>query len=214
MRRQKITWLVVLWVGAWLLAACGSSTAPPTASHPLPTQVGGAISTKPGNADSPIALTYNPTDGSLLRADSTGLFRWRSGGQWAKVALPQTTSLSGVVVNPDKPDTLYVSGVGLGVIRSDDGGKNWQAVNTGLQSRNVTALALHSFQRETLFAWLKDDGIYRTEDGGAHWVQLPDRGPQDKDVRALIHSTLPGSMNTGWLYASTPTGGYLSMDCF
>lgn len=214
MVRQKAKIFMLLVVGVWLLAACGSSTAPPAASNSLPTQVGAAIATKPGNADSPVALTYNPKDSSLLRADSTGLFRWRSGGQWEKVALPQTTSLSGVVVNPDKPDTIYVSGVGLGVVRSDDGGKNWQAVNTGLQSRNVTALALHSFQRETLFAWLKDDGIYRTEDGGARWTRLPDQGPKDKDVRGLIHSTLPGSMNTGWLYASTPTGGYLSMDCF
>lgn len=214
MVRQKAKVWILLVVGAWLLAACGSSTAPPTASKPLPTQVGASTSTNASNTDSPVALTYNPKDGSLLRANSTGLFRWRSGEQWERVALLQTTSLSSVVVNPDKPDTVYVSGVGLGVVRSDDGGKNWQAVNTGLQSLDVTALALHSFQRETLFAWLKDDGIYRTENGGARWVRLPDQGPKDKDVRGLIHSTLPGSMNTGWLYASTPTGGYLSMDCF
>jgi hypothetical protein len=74
-------------------------------------------------------------------------------------------------------------------MRSDDGGANWQEINSGLPSRDVTALALHSFQRETLFAWLKDEGIYRTEDGG-------------------------GSMNTGWLYAATPSGAYLSIDCF
>ena len=215
MRRQKITWLIVLWVGAWLVAACGSSTRPAVADNPAASIVAGpTISGAASQTDSPIALAYNPKDGSLLRADSKGLFRWRASGSWESVALPQSAQVSGIGVNPDQPDTLYVSGLGLGVVRSDDGGANWKAVNTGLQNLDVTALALHSFRRDTLFAWLKGDGMYRTEDGGANWMRLPDQGPKDKDVRSLIHSTLPGSMNTGWLYAATPTGAYLSMDCF
>ena len=40
-----------------------------------------------------------------------------------------------------------------------------------------------------------------------------DEGPPSK-VTALAHSTYEGSMNTGWLYAGTPDGPYLSMDCF
>lgn len=122
--------------------------------------------------------------------------------------------MSGVVVNPEQPQIVYASAPGLGVLRSDDEGTTWQAVNTNLPSLDVTALALHSFKREILYAWLRDEGIYRTEDGGATWVQLPDQGPSDKAVQGLVHSTLPGSMNTGWLYAATPTGAYLSMDCF
>jgi photosystem II stability/assembly factor-like uncharacterized protein len=210
MRRQKTTWLMILWISAWLVAACGSGTQPtPAANKASP-----ALAANTSHADPPVALAYNPTDGSLLRGDGQGLFRWQAKGSWQPVALPQSVPVSGVVINPDHPATFYASGPGLGVVRSDDGGATWQAVNTGLPSLVVTGLALHSFQRDTLYAWLKGDGIYRTEDGGAHWVQLPDQGPPDKDVRGLVHSTLKGSMNTGWLYASTPTGGYLSMDCF
>jgi hypothetical protein len=40
-----------------------------------------------------------------------------------------------------------------------------------------------------------------------------DNGPPVPFV-ALAHSTLKGSMNTGWLYAATFRGPYLSMDCF
>ncbi|MCE7981813.1 MAG: hypothetical protein DYG89_11510 [Caldilinea sp. CFX5] len=216
MLRQKAKGLFVLLLGAWLLAACATgapSTAVDNTAPPPAAQAEAPPTTGERDGNGPVALAYQPADGSLLRADSYGLARWR-GGQWESVALPETAPVSGVVVNPEQPETIYVSGLGVGVLRSNDEGATWQAVNTGLPSLKVTALALHSFKREILYAWLKEDGVYRTEDGGATWVQLPDQGPQDKDVRGLVHSTLPGSMNTGWLYASTPSGAYLSMDCF
>lgn len=205
--QQRIKQWIICLVGAWLLAACAPNSGSPARAG----EVSDAAS--PRQAAEIIALAYQPADGSLLRADHNGLTRWRD-GQWESVALPEAAPLTGVVVNPEEAQTLYVSGIGSGVFRSDNGGTSWQAVNTGLPSLEVTALALHSFKRAILYAWLKGDGIYRTEDGGATWTQLPDQGPGDKDVRGLVHSTLPGSMNTGWLYAATPSGAYLSMDCF
>ncbi|HLF74442.1 MAG TPA: hypothetical protein VI524_08860 [Anaerolineales bacterium] len=184
-----------------------------------------ALAACAGKADSPVAstlsvtsdsigLAYDPEGGGLLRADNQGLSRWRAGGGWETMALPEASGLSGVVVNPDRPGTVYVSGAGVGVLRSEDAGERWKEVNAGLPDLEVTALALHSFRRETLYAWVRGEGIYRTEDGGVTWVRVPDQGPPDSEVRGMTHSTLPGSMNTGWLYASTPTGAYLSMDCF
>jgi hypothetical protein len=76
----------------------------------------------------------------------------------------------------------------------------------------VTALAVHSFRPETVFVYIPGHGVYRTEDAGGRWQKMDD-GPPAR-VIALVHSTLAGSMNTGWLYASTPKGLYLSMDCF
>lgn len=199
--RQLLTLVIITVIGLAMSACTGVATTSPPTNSAL------------GVSES-VALAYDPTDGSLLKASQDGLSRWNVDSGWENISVPQTSGLSGVVVNPDQPTTLYVSGRGLGVIRSDDGGSNWQAVNTGLPSPDVTALALHSFRRQTLYAWVGGDGVYRTEDGGASWERMPDQGPPDKDVRGLVHSTLPGSMNTGWLYASTPTGAYLSMDCF
>lgn len=184
-----------------------------------------ALAACAGRSDSPLAstlsvtsdsigLAYDPETGGLLKADDQGLSRWRADSDWEKVDVPEASVLSGVVINPDKPGTVYISGQGLGVLRSDDAGKSWEKINTSLPNLDVTALALHSFRRDTLFAWVSGDGIYRTEDGGDTWVRVPDQGPPDSNVRGLTHSTLPGSMNTGWLYAATPTGAYLSMDCF
>jgi photosystem II stability/assembly factor-like uncharacterized protein len=165
-------------------------------------------------AEAWVVLTFDPADGTLLKIDGDKLFRLNDDSDWENIILPQTKNLTGVVINPEQPATIYLSGVGFGVIRSDDGGINWQTVNSGLPNLDVTALAMHSFRHDTVYAWLEGQGIYRTEDGGKEWVRVPDQGPPDQDVRALAHSTLPGSMNTGWLYASTPTGAYLSMDCF
>lgn len=165
MLRHKGKWLLVLVVSAWLLTACATGAS---------SSRGQANSSAATSQDATfIALAYQPADDSLLRADHNGLARWRD-GQWKSVALPETASMSGAVVNPEQSQTVYASGLGVGVLRSDDEGATWQAVNTNLPSLNVTALALHSFKREILYAWLQDEGIYRAEDGGASWVQLPD----------------------------------------
>ena len=192
--------------GVFLLAACSRGGAAPEILAP-------ATERQIGISQS-VALAVNPSDGSLLRADQQGLFRWRSSVGWTEVQAPASAGFSSVVVDPDNPATVYAGGAGFGAIRSDDSGETWREVNSGLPNLDVAALALHSFRRETLFAWVEGVGIYRTEDGGKSWLKMPDPGPPDPDVRALTHSTLAGSMNTGWLYAATPTGAYLSMDCF
>lgn len=197
---------IAVLLAIFLLPACASSEpAPPTIAAETEAEIGVSRS---------VALAYDPSDGSLLRADQEGLFRWRSTVGWTEVDALGSAGFSAVVVDPDQPATVYASGVGLGVIRSDDAGETWRGVSVNLVDLDVTALAIHSFRRKTLFAWVEGDGSYRTEDGGKSWLRMPDPAPPDADVRGLTHSTLPGSMNTGWLYAATPTGAYLSMDCF
>jgi len=203
MRRKTIGIAVFSLLGLLALNACAGLSATRVAGFP-------AIQLE---ATDSVALAFNPADGSLLLAGPGGIARWQGRG-WESLPVPGDPAMSAVVVNPDQPAMIYASGPGLGVIRSDDGGASWREVNAGLPGLEITALALHSFRRETLYAWLKGDGIYRTEDGGANWERMPDQGPPDADVRSLIHSNLVGSMNTGWLAAATPSGAYLSMDCF
>jgi len=217
--------ITILVIIALALTACANDI-PITLSSPQPTAtlagnsglgapVGPpdpAASNQEVAALDPVALAYNPAGGGLLKADSQGLSGWQPDSGWEQVDVPQPSDLSGVAINPDQPATMYISGPGLGVLRSDDGGDNWQEINSGLPRPDVTALAMHSFRRDTLYAWISNDGIYRTEDGGLSWKKMPDVPIADPQVRALTHSTLEGSMNTGWLYAATPSGAYLSMD--
>ncbi len=175
---------------------------------------GAAFPAAPGSAaPGPLSLAVDPADGSLIKSEG-GLFRSADQGRtWEALVLPrgaQPRSIRHVATTAAAPSRLYLAGPGLGVARSDDRGRTWRPINAGLPSQAVAALAVHSFRPDTLYAWIDGQGIFRTEDGGGRWAKM-DGGPT-APVAFLAHSTLEGSMNTGWLYAATPEGPYLSMD--
>ncbi len=162
------------------------------------------------------ALAYAPKTGALYRSDGQVLLRSKDRGrQWVKVPLPQPTTngrITAVAAAATGEDALYVAGRGLGVLKSIDGGKSWTRVDGGLPSRDVVAFAVHTTRARTLYAVLKGRGVFRSEDGGARW-RLVDKGPR-AEIRRLVHSNMPGSMQTGWLFAATDAGVYRAMDCF
>lgn len=211
MKRSVILSLFTLL--AMILSACAQSNA----SAPTPN---GASVTRPSGVQ---ALAVDPSDGRLLKATSEGLFQSLDGGKsWQVMMLPADIAgqgVSQVAIHEDRPDTIYIAGEQIGIWRSHDAGKTWDKVMHGLPNDSVTALALHSngYPRddsESLFAWIAGVGIFESHDEGDNWKRPPDQGPPNSNVLALTHSPLPESMNTGWLYASTPDGAYLSMDCF
>ena len=165
---------------------------------------------------SALGLAIDPADGSLVRVGGGALSRSTDQGQsWQSLPIPdalQPDKLVQVATSSAAPSTLYAAGPGAGVVRSDDRGQTWHQIGGGLPSNQIGAFAVHSFRPDTLYASIDGQGVFRTEDGGGRWQKMDD-GPSGI-VTALAHSTLEGSMNTGWLYAATPAGPYLSMDCF
>ena len=211
MKRSVI--LSLLTFLAMILAACAqNNTSAPTSS--------GVNVTRPSGVQ---ALAMDPRDGHLLQATSEGLFQSLDGGKsWQPIMLPADVAgkaVSQVAIHQDRPDTIYIAGEQIGIWRSRDAGKTWDKVTRGLANDSVTALALHSngYPRDdskSLFAWIAGVGIFESRDEGENWKRPPDKGPPNLNVLSLTHSALSGSMQTGWLYASTPDGTYLSMDCF
>lgn len=211
MKRSMILSLLTLL--AMILTACGqNNTNAPTSN--------GASVTRPSGVR---ALAVDPRDGHLLKATSEGLFQSLDDGEsWQAMMLPADIAgkaVSQVAIHKDQPDTIYIAGEQIGIWRSRDAGKTWEKVTRGLANDSVTALALHSngYPRDdskSLFVWVAGVGIFESRDEGDNWKRPPDKGPPNPNVLALTHSPLPESMNTGWLYASTPDGAYLSMDCF
>lgn len=211
MKRNVIFSIVILL--AMILSACAQNAA--SAPTPNATNV-----TRPSGVR---ALAVDPRDGHLLKAASEGLFQSLDGGKsWQAMTLPVDIAdrgISQVAIRKDQPNTMYIAGEQIGIWRSRDAGKTWEKVTYGLPNDSVTALALHSngYPRDdskSLFVWIAGVGIFQSRDEGDNWKRPPDQGPPNPNVLALTHSPLPESMNTGWLYASTPDGAYLSMDCF
>ncbi len=202
--RNRVVCLVIAGLLISMFAAgCQSAqTAPP----------GGSAAGQTGRA---LSLAVDATDGSLFKA-AGGLFRSIDRGQtWQPLPIPTSLhpeTLRTVATTSAAPSSVYAAGPGAGILRSDDRGQTWRTVSAGLPSQDVSAFTVHSFRPDTLYAWIDGQGVFRTEDAGGRWQKM-DAGPAGTIV-ALAHSTLEGSMNTGWLYAATPEGPYLSMDCF
>ncbi|OGB26703.1 MAG: hypothetical protein A3I66_03845 [Burkholderiales bacterium RIFCSPLOWO2_02_FULL_57_36] len=152
----------------------------------------------------------------MLKATAKTLSQSNDQGQtWTRVALPPSAAkadVAAVAISAGDKRVLYIAGPGLGVFRTKDGGRSWTAANQGLPNRRVVALTTHADQADTVYAYVTGKGIFRSQDAGARW-RLMDRGPREK-ILHFVHSNMPGSMETGWLFAATSEGVRRSMDCF
>ena len=159
-----------------------------------------------------IAVLHELENGRLIGAGSNALFHIDvDSGVAETIALPASAaSVSAMAAN--RSGRIYVASPGSGVWVSRDGGESWKAGNSGLPEGVVTSLATHARDEDVVYAYLSGDGIYRSEDGGGVW-HLMDNGPEGM-TGPLIHSDMPGSMQTGWLFAATTNGVSRSMDCF
>ncbi len=173
----------------------------------------GAVAAAGDNAS---ALAFDGASGAVVRVDGHALVRSLDGGRHrTELALPADArgrSIAAVAVAAGEKGVLYAAITDVGVLRSDDGGRGWSTRNAGLPALNVTALAAHADQAATVYAHVAGHGIFRSEDGGLHW-KLMDAGPREPIV-GLIHSNMPGSMQSGCLFAATGKGGQRAMDCF
>ncbi|PPI83514.1 hypothetical protein KEHDKFFH_14205 [Marinobacter maroccanus] len=157
------------------------------------------------------AMTTNSSS-VLLVLRNSGLFAF-DGHSATAIPLPQSASAfrpSSLTKGAD--GQLYIGGPGLGVWRYDNVSERWQSLNDTLPDLGITAVAAHATEPGTLYAYHSQAGMLRSRDGGAEWVKV-DSGPREP-VQAFLHSDMPGSMESGWLFAGTTRGVARSMDCF
>lgn len=108
------------------------------------------------------------TDGRIYRSTWTG-------SAWgALVALSQPRAgayLSDLYVNPDNPQSIWVTSRTLGggrVFVSSDGGTTWSNRTNGLPDLPINALEVHPGNPKRI--WVAADlGVYESTDAGASW---------------------------------------------
>ncbi len=166
------------------------------------------------------ALAQNPAKPAVLYAGTDGersqtggaLYKSLDGGlRWTQTTL-RDLDIYAIVVDPVNPETVY-AGTLTGVFKSTDGGATWRAVNSGLKTPAVQALAIDSTssggQRpasaQVLYAGTRQGDLYRTTDAAATWTLLESR---DFPVTAIALKPGQGSV----AYAATADGLLRSTD--
>ena len=114
--------------------------------------------------------------------------------------MPQIVSLA---IAPTTPTaTFYAGTYGGGVFKSINEGGTWNAVNSGLASTNVRALAIDPVTPTSLYAGTFG-GVFKSSNGGITWSKV-NSGLTSTDILALaIAPTTP----TATVYAGTSGGG-------
>ncbi len=145
-----------------------------TGNHGLlkSTDGGGSwTATNQGLPRSPTALsvTVNPAEPRIVYTGLSrgGLYQSTDGGAtWrlSAAGMNPEASVSDIVFDPTDPQAqvMYASDRQSGVYRSFDGGTTWMAINKGLRTRAVNALAISS-DGQHLYAATEGEGVYRLD---------------------------------------------------
>jgi photosystem II stability/assembly factor-like uncharacterized protein len=157
---------------------------------------------------------HNP--GTLYAATDFAPFKSSdAGGSWVKSNVPNQS----LVFDPQDPNTIYAFSQAAGVSKSTDGGKSWNAANSGLPllgylPPRVFALVIDPLNSSNLFVgtW---QGIFKSTDRGTSWNSANSGIPVLTDNVPALPSSVPclaiDPRNPSTLYAvengyATPDG--------
>ncbi len=135
---------------------------------------------------------WESVDGGKVWVDKTV-------GAAAKVDTSGADILS-LIVNPYDANTAYAGARGAGILKTEDGGQDWQYLP--FQSEKVYGLDMDPIDSKIIYAsgvWQKRGKIFKSLDGGKTWEEIytsPSAGP-------LIIALQIDKKNPGNVYAST-----------
>jgi photosystem II stability/assembly factor-like uncharacterized protein len=163
----------------------------------------GALAVSPSDP----RVLYVGTGESDIRSDlasGAGVYKSVDGGDtWAASGLENTRQISKIVVDPGKPEVVYVGALGFaygpnpdrGVYKSSDGGKTWRRTLYRGPEVGVADLAIAAARPNVLFATLwaahrppwstyaplvgEGSGLYRSLDAGETWQPCQGNGLPD-----------------------------------
>ena len=123
-----------------------------------------------------------------------------------------------LVVHPANPDLVLglVSGLGAGILQSNDGGNTWQLLaNSQFNGKGLNSLAVHPTVPKTMYLSAGGFGAWTSNDGGVTWLglgNLPSGNVSDLIIAKFNSNILYAAVvgNTG--AAQAQNGVYQSID--
>lgn len=146
------------------------------------------LSNSDGDLGIIVSIAGHPTNQNIVYVGSNSSGLWKTENfldpipNWSCITDVLNIPLLGVndvQVDPNNPQTMYIAtgtvagnsgGIGLGILRSDDGGQTWSLKNPiGLSDRSLSRrIAINSVNSNVVYA-LIDDKLYKSTNKGDSW---------------------------------------------
>jgi photosystem II stability/assembly factor-like uncharacterized protein len=148
------------------------------------------------------AALFRTTDGGQTWHELPGLRGHGTGSKWAPGA--GGMCLHTILLDPSKPDRMYIAISSAGAFRTDDGGQTWKPINRGLHSQYIpdpTAevghcvhrIAMHRSRPDVLFMQKHWD-VLRSDDAGELWHEVSGNLPTDFGFVIDVHTHEPNTI--------------------
>jgi photosystem II stability/assembly factor-like uncharacterized protein len=111
-----------------------------------------------------------------------------------------------IIIDPKRPERMYIAISAAGAFRTDDGGKNWKAINRGLRNPYlpeptpevgfcVHRIALHPSRPDVVYMQLhQGGGVYRSDNAGDLWQEVNGNLPTDFGFPIDVHAHEPSTI--------------------
>jgi len=155
-------------------------------------------------------ILQDPVDEEMIYAGTTqGLWKSRDGGSTWRKTNPYPYVINSIAIDPTDHNQLYLATDRSGILKSQDGGVTFQALNEGFINRNISGFV----SEETLYLSSLYDGdfggIFSSSDAGRSWkLKANQAALRGKNVISLAVSPV----NSKLLYAGTYEGLLKSED--
>jgi photosystem II stability/assembly factor-like uncharacterized protein len=148
------------------------------------------------------AALFRSQDGGQTWQELAGLRGHESGPGWQPGA--GGMCLHTVILDPRKPERIFVAISAAGAFRTDDAGKTWQPINRGLHSlyipdptaevgHCVHRLAMHPSRPSVLYMQKHWD-VLRTDNAGDSWQEISGNLPTDFGFAIDVHAHEPDTV--------------------
>jgi BNR/Asp-box repeat len=148
------------------------------------------------------AALFRSTDGGGSWHELSGLRGHQTGSAWQPGA--GGMCLHTILLDPKKPERIFVAISAAGAFRSDDAGITWRPINRGLQSSGIPdpdaevghcvhRIAQHRARPDVLFMQKHWD-VMRSDDGGESWREVSGNLPTDFGFPIDIHAHEPDTV--------------------
>ncbi len=185
------------------------------------------VSMRPGPRMSWRAIAFAPSDPTIVYAGTSAFYSAGTfddemsaggvyvsqdrGSTWiqANDANSRGANVAALAVSPHNPKVIYAATCNRGLLRSNDGGHQWQTIKIGPRVRDVRALAIDPRDPQTLYAGVRDGGVWKSLNGGEGWQH----SSVGMDPEASVTDVVLNPTDSQVLYAADlRTGIYRSED--